>query len=93
MQESEVQLQLQVGKSYVTRDGQVRGPMEKNPSTGSWGESFPFRCYLEGDGWCEECAYTAEGRFHKEKDAVHHLDLIREYVKPSMEECFGDIDD
>jgi hypothetical protein len=60
-------LQLEVGKKYVNRKGEIVGPLKK-----SWGVVYPFIC---GDR-----SYTKTGMLWHDMD-ISDQDLISEYIE------------
>ena len=74
----------EVGKRYVTRDGQVTPPLQPYVSS-----LYPFTAKMLND----EGAFTwmPSGRFHKHV-SNHHLDLVAEYV-PTADDHANDLRD
>lgn len=62
-------MNLQLGKRYVRRDGEVTGPLENSGS-----KAFPFHCPLR------VCSYTESGSYYA--DGEDNYDLISEYIEP-----------
>ncbi len=69
-------MQIEAGKKYVTRTGDVVGPLM--PNDGSWLDSYP----LMGSGPGFETAWTAEG-YVLRGYTNEPRDLVAEYVEPT----------
>ena len=67
-------MQLELGKRYVTRDGQISGPVESN--YGDNKEPYPFKATI-GQA---VLTFQSNGRFRSGKET--DLDLVAEYVEP-----------
>lgn len=72
-----VPLQLEVGKRYVRRDGNVSGPLEVN--TGYDKREFKF---LDPEFFE---SYRENGTWAIDKGVETHLDLLREYWQPGSQ--------
>lgn len=77
-------MKLEVGKRYVTRNGQVTGPVRA-----SGGSLYPFEVDL---GCVEGELYTDEG-FYYWDDKGHDIDLVSEYIEEPQFGTWYDIED
>ena len=74
-------MKLEVGKKYITRDGEYYAEITHNDGSGFMpfigilspiGDSMPF--YNPKDCWCENGGYMSSGEYN--------LDLVEEYNPP-----------
>jgi len=69
-------LQIEEGKRYVRRDGEVTQAIERTPRSHRYSGSHPLRD--SEHGW----TYRVDGSFDSKEGELHDFDLIAEYVEP-----------
>lgn len=80
-------MKIEVGKRYVTRNGNRTRKMEMDPGY----DRYPFTADVETRGSVKRCTWTPTGEYYR--DLVHDLDLVAEYTGPDftlVEECAED---